>query len=66
VTVSQLDSKSTRPAGILIRKPKSNAYTGLLGIAVVAMAIACLLLYLEMTRYGGIAWFIKAAWKPVL
>jgi hypothetical protein len=30
------------------------------------MAIACLLLYLEMTRYGGIAWFIKAAWKPVL
>jgi len=30
------------------------------------MVIACLLLYLEMTRYGGIAWFLKAAWKPGL
>ena len=50
--MSQPDSKSTRPAGILVPKPKSSAYTALLGVAVAAMSIGCLALFLEWARYG--------------
>jgi hypothetical protein len=62
--VSRLDSKSIRPTGILIRRPKTTVYTVLLGMAAAAIAIGCLLLYLEMAQYGGMFWFLKAAWKP--
>jgi hypothetical protein len=35
----------------------------LLGVAALMIAIGCLLLYLEMVRYGGVFWF-TGAWKP--
>jgi len=52
--VSQPDSKSTRPTGVLVRKPKTTVYTALLGVAAAALAIGCLLLLLEITRYDYI------------
>jgi hypothetical protein len=54
VIVSQLDSRSTEPAGVLVPKPKSNIYTALLGIALAAIVIACLLLVFEISEYGAI------------
>jgi hypothetical protein len=51
--VSQPDSKSTRPAGILVRKPTSTIYTALLGIAIAALALGSLFLALELYQYTG-------------
>jgi hypothetical protein len=50
--VSLPDSESTRPQGVLIRKPKATVYVALLGVAVAALAIGCLLLVLELSTYG--------------
>jgi hypothetical protein len=58
--VSRLDSKSTRPAGILIRRPRTTIYTVLLGIALAAIVIACLLLFIELNRYD---YFWHLPWK---
>jgi hypothetical protein len=52
--VSQPDSRSTEPAGVLVPKPKSNIYTAQLGIALAAIVIACLLLVFEISEYGAI------------
>lgn len=60
MTVSQLDSKSTRPTGILIPRPRTTIYTVMLGIALVAIALACLLLFVELTRYD---YFWHLPWK---
>jgi hypothetical protein len=60
--VSQLDSRSTRPAGILVRRPRSNFYTLLLGIAAAAVVISCLIMFSELVSYGGWTGFY-AAWK---
>jgi hypothetical protein len=51
-----------RPRGILVRKPRTTVYTVLLGIAVGALAIGCLLLAVEIMRYGSLlsAWEIPA------
>ena len=61
--MSQLDSKSTRPAGILIRRPKTTVYTVLMGVALAAITIACLLLILELNRYDYV-WHLP--WKAHL
>jgi hypothetical protein len=55
--VSQLDSKSTKPtgitsSGILVSKPRTTVYTALLGVALAAISIGCLLLFAELWRYG--------------
>ncbi|MGD9634877.1 MAG: hypothetical protein AB7G28_19885 [Pirellulales bacterium] len=52
--MSQPDSESTRPGGILVRRPSSNIYTALLGVAVAAMTLGCLFLLLEIHQYGPI------------
>jgi hypothetical protein len=44
----------------LVRKPKSSLYTALLGVAVLAIAVGCLFLLLEISRYG----LLSAPWNP--
>jgi len=58
--VSQPDSKSTRPAGILIHTPTTSIYTVLLGIAVAALALGSLFLLLEIQTYD---WIWNVPWK---
>lgn len=41
------------PVGGPARKPKTSIYTLLLVIALVALLIGCLFLYLEIRRFGG-------------
>jgi hypothetical protein len=60
VTVSQPDSESTRPAGILVRKPTASIYTVLLGIAVAALALGSLFLFLELLSYD---WIWNTPWR---
>jgi hypothetical protein len=38
---------------VLVRKPRANIYTWLLGCTVAALAIGCLLLLLAEWRYGA-------------
>jgi hypothetical protein len=59
--VSRLDSPSDLPRGVLVRKPRSTTYTWLLGAAVAALAIGCLLLLLTEWRYGFFP--LDAPWK---
>lgn len=39
--------------GVVVQRPKSDIYTVLLGIALTAILIACLLLFLELRRYNS-------------
>jgi len=57
--VSQPDSESTRPAGILVRKPTTSIYTILLGVAVGALALGSLFLFLELLSYD---WLWNRPW----
>ena len=41
-----------QPRTMVVQKPKSNIYTALLGISAIALAIACLLLAIEISRYA--------------
>lgn len=38
---------------VVVQRPKSDVYTIMLGIALTAILIACLLLFLELRRYKG-------------
>jgi len=38
---------------VIVQKPKTNIYTVMLMISLVAMLMACLFLYLEIGQYGG-------------
>lgn len=58
--MSQPDSKSTRPAGILVRKPSTTIYTALLGVAVAALMLGCLFLLLEIQQYD---WLWNRPWS---
>lgn len=49
--MSRLDSTEDRP-GIYVPKPKPDIYTVLLGIALFAVLVGCLLLFLEWRSYG--------------
>lgn len=52
--MSQLDSSSANaPRGVLVQKPKTNIFTVMLIISFLAMLIGCVLMYLELDRYGG-------------
>lgn len=51
--MSQPDLTSpSRPVGSG-QKPKSNVYTGLMGIAAMCLAIACILMIVEINRYAA-------------
>ena len=50
-------SSSERPQGVLVRRPRTSIYTVLLMIALVAIMFSCLLLVIEMAKYGF-------QWKP--
>lgn len=53
------DSRSAEPPrGVVVQKPRSNVYTVLLGIALVALIIGCICLYGELNLYK---WDFKAA-----
>lgn len=39
------------PAGVYVKKPKADVYTGMLLVALVALAIGILMLCKEMDRY---------------
>ena len=58
--MSQPDSESTRPAGILVRQPTTSIYTVLLGIAVAALALGSLFLFLELLSYD---WIWNTPWR---
>ncbi len=44
-------------SGISLEKPRSDIYTVMLIIALVALLIACLLLWLEGSSYGAFPWW---------
>jgi hypothetical protein len=44
---------SMPPVGGAVRKPKTSIYTLLLIIALVALLVGCLFLWLEIRRFGG-------------
>ena len=46
--------KSTSSSGgVVVQKPRSDVYTMMLIVSFVALVISCILLYLELGRYGG-------------
>lgn len=56
------------PVAGAYRKPKTNVYTLLLVIALVALLVGCIFLYLEIRRFGGfgtIRGSVSAATVPV-
>lgn len=50
--MSRPESSSSAPRGVLVRRQKSSIYTFMLLIAVIAMAISCLVMVLEWAQYG--------------
>lgn len=52
---------TNQPRTMVVQKPKSNIYTALLGIAAIALAIGCILMAIEISRYASDAsvsgWF---------
>lgn len=51
--MSQPDlASSSVPRGVVVQKPKSNIYTALLGVSAGALAMGCLLLYIEIFRFA--------------
>jgi hypothetical protein len=51
---------------VLVRKPRNTIYTALLGVAVAALAVGCLALYLEIWRYELFVPFVTKPWNPTL
>ena len=51
------DNPSNAPRGVFVRKQGMNIYTTLLILSFIAIVIACILLSMEMSRYG---WDMKA------
>jgi hypothetical protein len=56
VIVSQ-PSSVENPTGEAVQKQKLNVYTMMLVIAFLAITTACLLLYLELRRWGSYPWW---------
>ena len=51
--MSQPDLASSNvPRGVVVQKPKSNIYTALLAVSAAALALGCLLLYIELYRHA--------------
>ncbi|MEM9186814.1 MAG: hypothetical protein AAGB00_09995 [Planctomycetota bacterium] len=52
--MSQPSSESGEaPRGVIVQKPKTNIYTIMLIISLLAMIMACIFLWLEIGEYGG-------------
>jgi hypothetical protein len=49
---SSRSAAAARPRGVLVQSPKSDIYVALLGIALGALIIACILMTIVMGRYG--------------
>jgi hypothetical protein len=56
VTVSQRNLADGRESGVVQKQPL-NVYTVMLIVAFFAISIACLLLYLELKRWGSFPWW---------
>ena len=53
--------KAKRPtADVVIQKPDTDVYTVMLVISFIAVLIGCILLYLELSRYGSYPWWNTA------
>lgn len=50
--MSQPESSSDRPRGVLVRKPQTSIYTVLLFIALMALVISSLIMVWEMLQYN--------------
>ncbi len=50
--MSQPDSSSSEPRGVLVAKPKTSIFTVLLLIALLALTFSCLMLLWEWSRYS--------------
>ena len=48
------ESSFEPPRGVLVKKPRTNIYSVLLGIAALALMIGCAVLALEIWQYGSI------------
>ena len=51
--MSQPDLESVSAPSVLRKKPQLTIYTVLLIIALIALLMGCLFLYLEIREYGG-------------
>jgi hypothetical protein len=52
--VSQPDSSlASAPRGVLVQRPRATIYTVLLAIALVAILLGCLFLWMEINAFGG-------------
>ena len=51
--MSQPDLESVSAPSVLVKKPQMNVYTVMLIVALLALMLACLFLYLEIREYGG-------------
>lgn len=49
-------SKSSSPA-VALEKPGMNVYTVMLMLALLAMTVACMVLYMELGRFGDYPWW---------
>ena len=54
--MSQRSSADTR-GGEFVQKQRLNVYTVMVMVAFFAITIACLLLYLELRRWGSFPWW---------
>ena len=53
--MSQPDlSSANAPRGVLVQRPKASVYTVMLVIALLAILLASLFLWLEIGKYGGL------------
>ena len=55
--MSPQDSSSLGPSGVIVEKPRSNIYTVMLILSLLAICTACVLLWLELSSYGSFPWW---------
>lgn len=65
---TELPQKSSEPAEVRYRKPRVDLYTALLVIALTALIVGCVMLYLELKLFDfkhtgapGVSWLPAAA-----
>lgn len=51
--------------GVYVQSPRSDVFVALLGVALGAMIVACILLYLVFHRYGSVKATFLPATAPV-
>lgn len=51
-TRSAASAPARRPGGVLVQSPKSDIYVALLGVALGAIVVSCLLLVILFSSYG--------------